>query len=559
MRTTLLAVYLLPVLTAVVQAAPGSDELVVSLKNGRIRGKSESVKGTERIVKQYLGIPFARPPVGALRFAAPEEAEPWEGERDGTQQPRMCIQDPEVIVNASRTMSVQYVPTEMSEDCLYLNVYTPAEATKGDKLPVMVWIHGGGLAMGAASQYDGSPLAAYENVVMVIIQYRLGILGFLSTGDQTCQGNWGLLDQLAALRWVQENIEAFGGDPQKVTVAGESAGGISASILTLLPQAKGLFQRAIFQSGVATLSTYTTNHALVYAKIVANLTACDHSDTEELIQCMKSKSKDELVDATRKMKIFLGVVVDGVFLTDLAEELLKRKEMMNIPVMLGITNHEFGWILPQSFGPPGWEHGMSRESVLAVVHMFNPAGIGSANSLIADEYLKNARTPEEIRDGFTEVVGDLLMTLPVIKVAGYHSDLGVPVYLYEFVHRAEIHKDTRPSFVKADHADDVGFMFGGCFWNGDVKIIGSVTKDDETLCRTMMKYWANFARTGSPNGPGLVTWPQYDLQKQEYLELGLTQTVKQKLREDRVHFATVILPQKLEQQAAAAAAAGHGK
>uniref|UniRef100_UPI0037E92D00 carboxylesterase 3 n=1 Tax=Semicossyphus pulcher TaxID=241346 RepID=UPI0037E92D00 len=550
MRTALFFVYLLPALTVIARAAPGSDNLVVSLKNGRIRGEYLTVKGTERRVKQYLAIPFAQPPVGPLRFAAPQDAQPWEGERDGTHQPPMCIQDPDLVVSVSKTMSMEYAAPELSEDCLYLNVYTPADAAQGDKLPVIVWIHGGGLTMGAASQYDGGPLAAYENIVMVTIQYRLGILGFLSTGDEHAQGNWGFLDQLAALRWVQENIEAFNGDPQRVTIAGESAGGISASILTLSQQAKGLFQRAIFQSGVATLGTYTTSHPLATAKMVANLTACDRSSTQELVQCMRAKSKAELVQAAKKMRIYLGAVVDGVFLTDLAEELLKKKEVLKVPVMLGITNHEFGWILPQSFVPPGWENGMNRESVLAVVNMFNPAGVNTANGLIADEYLKDAKTPEEIRDGFTEIIGDLLMTLPVVKVAGYHADLGVPVYMYEFVYRAEIHKDTRPSFVKADHADDVGFMFGGCFWNGHIKITGNITKEDESLCRTMMAYWANFVRTGSPDGPNLVSWPQYDRLKQDYMELGLMQTVKQKLKEDRVHFATVTLPQKLKELAA---------
>uniref|UniRef100_A0A665VAW4 Carboxylic ester hydrolase n=1 Tax=Echeneis naucrates TaxID=173247 RepID=A0A665VAW4_ECHNA len=535
----------------VVMAAWGID-LVVALKNGQIRGEYITVKGTERMVKQYLGIPFARPPVGPLRLAAPQDVEPWEGERDGTQQPPMCIQDPEIVVNVSRTMSIDYTPPELSEDCLYLNLYTPAEATRGDKLPVMVWIHGGGLAMGAASQYDGAPLAAYENIVMVIIQYRLGILGFMSTGDEHSQGNYGFFDQLAALKWVKENIEAFGGDPEAVTVAGESAGGISASILTLSPQAKGLFQRAIFQSGVATIGTYTTSHPLVYAKHVASLTGCDRSSTAELVECMRGKSKDELVEATKKMKIYLGAVVDGLFLTDTAEELLKRKELLQIPVIMGITNHEFGWILPQSFAPPGWENGMDRESVLAVVNMFNPSGVSAANSMIVDEYLKDNKTPEEIRDGFTEIMSDLLMTLPVVSVAGYHIDADIPVYMYEFVYRADVYKQSRPSFVKADHADDVGFVFGGCFWSGHIKITGNITKEDERMCRTMMAYWANFARSGSPNGPGLVNWPQYSRQNQEYMELGLVQTMRHKLKKDRVHFATVTLPQKLEQLAAAA-------
>lgn len=535
--------------------APGTKGPVVFLKNGKVRGGYMTVKGTETRAVEYLGLPFARPPVGPLRLAAPQPAEAWEGERDGTRQPPMCIQDPALVSAVSQIVSVEITAPDVSEDCLYLNVYTPAGAVAGDKLPVMLWIHGGGLSMGAASQSDGAPLAAYENMVVVLIQYRLGILGFLSTGDEHAWGNWGFLDQIAALKWVQENIEAFGGNPHSVTIAGVSAGGISASILTLSPQAEGLFHRAIFQSGVATLGNYTSYYSFEQAKIVANLTGCEYTTTEQLVSCLRGKSEQELIDATKKMKVYLGGTVDGVFLTDVAEELLKRKEMLKVPVLLGLTNHEFGWILPHTFAPPGWQHGMSRETVLAVMNLFNPPGAASANSLIADEYLKEAKTPEDIRDGFTEIMGDLMMTIPVISVAGYHRDAGVPVYLYEFVHRPEVHNRTRPSFVKADHADEVGFMFGGCFWEGHIKIIGTISTEEDSLCRTMMSYWANFARTGSPNGPGLVQWPLYDGQKQQYMELGLKQTVKEKLKFERMNFVTVILPQKLRDLAAEAATA----
>ncbi|XP_037538524.1 carboxylesterase 3 [Nematolebias whitei] len=553
MRTVLFVVVLLPTLMVRTHPTPaGGQDLVVSLRNGPIRGDYLTVKGTERRVRQYLGVPFARAPVGPLRLAAPQSAEPWEGERNCTRQPPMCIQDPELLMNVSRIMSIYFTPPEVSEDCLYLNVYTPAEAKQGDKLPVMVWIHGGGLMMGSASQFDGSPMAAYENIVTVIIQYRLGILGFLSTGDEHARGNWGFLDQLAALRWVQENIEAFGGDPQTVTVAGESAGGISASILTLSPLAKGLFHRAIFQSGVATLGTYTSDQPLTHARIVANITGCDDSSSEEMVRCFRGKSKDELIAATKKMAIFLGAVVDDDFLPGTAEVLLSRKQVLQVPVLMGITNHEFGWILPQSFTPPGWEGGMNRDLVLTMLNMFNPSGMSSVNNLIADEYLKDAKTPEEVRDSFTEAMGDLLMTLPVVKAAGYHTDVGAPVFMYEFVYRADLHQNHRPGFVKADHADDIGFMFGGFFWNGHIKFTGNFSKEDERFCRTIMSYWASFVRTGSPNGPGLVSWPQYDRNKQDYMELGLTQTVKQKLRKDRIHFATVTLPQRLEQLEAAA-------
>ncbi|XP_054895370.1 carboxylesterase 3 [Poeciliopsis prolifica] len=553
MRTVLLVVVLLPVLMATAHPAPGSSELVVSLKSGQIRGEYLTVKGTERRVKRYLGIPFAKPPVGPLRLAAPESPDPWEGERDGTQQPPMCIQDREVVVNFSIAMLTDFTVPEVSEDCLYLNVYTPAEATPEVKVPVIVWIHGGGLVMGAASQYDGSSLTAYENVVTVIIQYRLGILGFLSTGDENAKGNWGLLDQLAALRWVKENIEAFGGDPQSVTIAGESAGGISASILTLSPLSKGLFHKAIFQSGVATLGAYTSEQPLLQAHMIANLTGCCICSTEELLRCLRGKTQDEFISLAKQSKLILGATVDGEFLLSTADVLLQRKEVLNVPVIMGVTNHEFGWILPQNFAPPGWEKGMNREAVLAVVNLFNPIGAASAaNSLITDEYLKDAKTPEDIRNAFTEAIGDLLMALPTIKVAGYHTDAGAPVYMYEFVYVTDRPTPNRPSFVKADHADDIGFMFGACFWNGHITINVNCTDEDERFSRTMMSYWGNFARTGSPNGAGLVNWPLYDRQKQEYMELGQTQSVKQKLKKDRVHFVTATLPQRLLQMEAAA-------
>uniref|UniRef100_A0A667ZMF3 Carboxylic ester hydrolase n=1 Tax=Myripristis murdjan TaxID=586833 RepID=A0A667ZMF3_9TELE len=493
------------------------------------------VKGTEARAKQYLGIPFARPPVGPLRLAAPQDAEPWEGERDGTRQPPMCIQDKDIIVQVSDIMSIEYTPTELSEDCLYLNVYTPAAAVKGDKLPVLVWIHGGGLTAGAASWYDGAPLAVYENIVVVLIQYRLGILGFVSTGDEHAQGNWGFLDQIAALKWIQENIETFGGDPQSITIAGESAGGISASVLV----------KIVSEGNFPKWSGNTWDLLKKPSIIVANLTDCDCSTSEEMVQCLRGRTEEELTDATRQMKVYLGGVVDGVFLTDVAEELLKRKEVLKVPVMMGVTNHEFGWILEISADG-------SLHSAKYMIPCASLLQVSSANPLIADEYLKDAKTPEEIRDGFTEILGDMLMTLPVVKVAGYHRDAGAPVYLYEFIHRPEIHKLTRPSFVKADHADDVGFMFGGCFWNEHVKIIGNITEEEKKFCKTMMAYWANFARTGSPNGPGLVHWPQYDEQRQEYMELGLTQTVRQTLKKERVNFATVTLPHKLASVAATA-------
>ncbi|KAI5623946.1 carboxylesterase 3 precursor, partial [Silurus asotus] len=518
---------------------------VIVLSHGSIRGKYVTVKGSDKVVEEYLSIPFAQPPVGPLRLAAPQPVQPWEGVRDGTQHPNKCLQDPDVGKSVAEIMSLNYIYTStVSEDCLYLNVYTPSQRSASEKLPVMVWIHGGGLTIGAAVENDGSVLAAYENIIVVIIQYRLGILGFFSTGDEHAKGNWGFLDQIAALQWVQQNIENFGGDPHSVTIAGNSAGAISSSILTLSPLAKGLFHRAIFQSGTAILGSYTANDPRLFSKMVANVTECDSSSSEILVKCLKEMTEDDIIKAAKKQKFFLGAAVDGELLTDVGENILKSKDFEKVPVLLGVTNHEFGWILPLNFIPPGWEKGMNREGATQLMNLFFPNGVSGENDLILDEYLKHAQSPEDIRDALTYMTGDRFMVLPVLKVADYHRDAGAKVYMYEFQHRPHVFEGKRPSFVKADHADEVGFVFGACFWNGHVKVLGTITEEENQLCKTIMRYWANFVRTGSPNGPGLVNWPLYDTSN-KYLALGLKQTEAQGLRQDKMHFFNVELPQKL--------------
>ncbi|NXY84530.1 SASB hydrolase, partial [Alcedo cyanopectus] len=224
----------------------------VVTKYGRVQGYQFKVDVAERTVNVFLGIPFAKPPVGPLRFSEPQPPEPWKGVRDATSYPPMCLQDKVQgqFISDLTDNRKEKVLLQVSEDCLYLNVYTPS-STENEKLPVFVWIHGGGLVLGAASSYDGSALAAFDNVVVVTIQYRLGIVGYFSTGDKHARGNWGYLDQVAALQWIQENIIHFGGDPLSVTIAGESAGGVSVSALVLSPLAKGLFHKAISESGTA--------------------------------------------------------------------------------------------------------------------------------------------------------------------------------------------------------------------------------------------------------------------------------------------------------------------
>nr|XP_046227122.1 cocaine esterase-like [Scatophagus argus] len=521
-----------------------SSRPVVTLKTGAVRGHYRTVKGTEQQVEEYLGIPFAHPPLGPLRFAAPLPAESWEGVRDATKMPKICLQDTTRVEKVWKNFPVQHPSVEMSEDCLYLNVYRPAGAAPGDKLPVMVWIHGGGLASGGAFQYDGSALAAYQNVVVVVIQYRLSILGFLSTGDKHASGNWGFMDQLASLQWVRDNIAAFNGDQNSVTIFGQSAGGASVSILALSPLSEGLFHKAIAMSGVAPLEAKYTDNPLAIAQMIANLTDCESKDNEKLVQCIKGRSEEEILGAMKKLLAFMGPAVDGVFLKGPLEEILKNQEFQKVPMLIGVTNHEFGWMVTQALGPPGWDEGMKKEDAISMMNLLFPSQASGANELMLDEYLQQNDSPQNIRDAFTEILGDMIIVLPVLQVATYHRDAGVPVYVYEFQHSPLVHSGTRPTFVKADHYDDVLFFLGSYFCTGHTVVTGPVSHEEEELSKLAMAYAANFARNGSPNGPGLVEWPLYDHDK-NYLKLNLRQTVGQGLKQDRAHFLDVVLPDKL--------------
>ncbi|MBN3298212.1 SASB hydrolase, partial [Amia calva] len=470
---------------------------LTSIKNGTLEGRYGTVKGTEKIVYEYLAVPFAKPPVGPLRFASPEPPQPWEGTKDASKQPPQCIQDLTFVETLKDEVSLHYTIQPVSEDCLYLNIYTPVKPSTEKKIPVMVWIHGGGFQIGAASWYDGSALAAYEDVVVVIIQYRLGVLGFLSTGDEHARGNFGFLDQIAALQWVKENIKSFGGDPESVTIFGESAGGISVSALVVSPLASGLFHKAISQSGVATLMF--PQDPMTVARKVANISECDDSSSEQIVKCLMQKTERDILDIANKMKmsVFLMGVQDGKFLPQPIRQMFQDKEFNKVPVLLGVTNHECGWLLAKVDICAPWlgqGHG-ERASIDSPEYRIPTRGEG-AKDLIVKEYLGQTEDPEDIRDLFTEMLGDLFMAIPTVQVANYHKDAGVPVYLYEFQHRLSLHGDKRPNFVKADHGDDIPFVFGSCFWNGDIKFEGVFTEEEIKLCRTVMGYWANFARNG---------------------------------------------------------------
>ncbi|XP_060110419.1 fatty acyl-CoA hydrolase precursor, medium chain-like [Heteronotia binoei] len=537
--------------------AEGHDSapLEVLTKYGRLRGQQVKVSGAKKDVNVFLGIPYAKPPTGNLRFAPPVPAEPWSGLRDATSYPASCLQDPVVGQDLSDafTNRKEKVSLTVSEDCLYLNVYTVAHLDTKPKLPVMVWIHGGGLSLGAASTYDGSALAAYEDVVVVTIQYRLGILGFYSSGDTVARGNWGLLDQVAALQWVQENIADFGGDPGSVTIFGESAGGFSTCGLVISPLAKGLFHKAISESGVCILDGLMDMHPEKHAKKISEAAGCKTSSSSEMVDCLKEKTEDEILQAVSKMRpdrrkldetekysMFSNAVVDGVFFPKLPTDLLAEKKINNVPYMIGVNNHESGWTIPYLLQFPDFTKGLDRTTVNAIIRGFKQfTSVDPEHAhIIADEYLKDIEDPIQLRDQLLDMVGDVVFVAPAIQTARYHRDAGYPAYVYEFQHRSRSHGALKPDFVKVDHGDEIFFVLGGPF------LVDDANEEDKNLSKTVMKYWSNFARTGNPNGDGLPTWPKYD-QKEQYLAINLKQKAATKLREKQVAFWTKILPEKI--------------
>ncbi|XP_010205150.2 carboxylesterase 5A [Colius striatus] len=508
-------------------------EVMISL--GRLKGRRANVKGTDRLVNVFLGIPFAKAPVGALRFSPPESPEPWNDLRDATSYPPLCPQDLSMLKIAEKNFKEKHPQFRTSEDCLYLNVYSPAGSNKENKLPVMVWIHGGSFIFGGASRYDGSALSAYENIVVVIIQYRLGLLGFFNTGDEHARGNWAFLDQIAALQWIQENIEHFGGDPGSVTLAGLSAGSFSAFAHILSPLSKGLFHKAILESGIPNLHQKELLHS-ADIKRVASIFKCEMSNSLSLLNCLRNQEAMDIVSNSTEIS-FLTLVLDGVFLHKSPVEILSGKEFTAVPFLTGVTNNEFGWNIRSTSNIPGLKEIGDKKSITSTLENLLPmADIPSEFlPMIVDEYLGNTDDPAELRDQFLDLLGDLGMVMPAIEALNYYRESGAPTYFFEYQHRPTAYWDSKPEYVKADHGDEVAFVFGGPYLTGDIQLRSEATEEEKNLSRTLMKYWANFVRNGNPNGEGLVEWPSYNL-NEEYLQINLKQMKGRKLKEKKVDF-----------------------
>ncbi|XP_063322353.1 neuroligin 4 X-linked a [Pelmatolapia mariae] len=559
--------------SAIVQA---QQHPVVTTNYGKLRGVKltlpNEILGP---VEQYLGIPYAMAPTGERRFQPPEPPMSWPGIRNATQFPSVCPQFLEdrfllndmlpVWFTANLDTVVTYVQ-EQSEDCLYLNIYVPTEDDIHDEnglKPVMVYIHGGSYMEGTGNMIDGSILASYGNVIVITINYRLGVLGFLSTGDQAAKGNYGLLDQIQALRWIKENIQAFKGDPKRVTIFGSGAGASCVSLLTLSHYSEDLFQKAIIQSGTA-LSSWAVNYQPAkYTRALAEKVGCNMLDTIDLVECLQKKNYKELIEqyiTPAKYHIAFGPVIDGDVIPDDPQILMEQGEFLNYDIMLGVNQGEgFKFV----DGIVDSEDGVSANDFDFAVsdfvdHLYGyPEGKDTLRETIKFMYTDWAdkENPETRRKTLVALFTDHQWVAPAVATADLHAQYGSPTYFYAFYHHCQ--SDMKPSWADSAHGDEVPYVFG-------IPMIGptdlfncNFSKNDVMLSAVVMTYWTNFAKTGDPNQPvpqdtkfihtkpnrfEEVAWTKYNPKDQLYLHIGLKPRVRDHYRATKVAFWLELVP-----------------
>ncbi len=472
---------------------------VVQLDSGPISGV------LNQDIWSFKGIPYAAPPLGELRWKEPQPVTPWKETRACTEFGPSCPQQEVRLISGGSV-------GKTSEDCLYLNVWTPAK-NSGERLPVMVWIHGGGFENGSGSQpiYDGQKLAEM-GVVVVTINYRLGPLGFLAhpllteESPNHSSGNYGMLDQIEALKWVQRNIEAFGGDKNRVTIFGESAGGISVCDLMVSSLANGLFHRVISESGpyssrtIPTSTVRTLKDAEKTGIQLADALGC--SKRPDTLDALRSKTPEELIKAGKELgkNAYGGLtwspVIDGWFLHKDPAALFAEGSQQDVPLLVGFNADE-GTI----FAP---------EITLDQYNLFLGFAYGRhASDIMA---LFPAQTPDQVKPALIKLITQVGFASQAKFAAASMATKKSKAYLYQFTKTID---NPLVKHLGSFHGLEIPFVFG------NLNIQNYVPNEkDKALSQAIMKYWTSFAANGVPSGEGLPTWPAYESASDQYMELG---------------------------------------
>ena len=466
----------------------------VQTQQGLVRGGPAKVEG----VTLFKGIPFAAAPVGELRFREAQAPKPWSGVLDGTKWGNTCIQ-PTATDRAMGPNQATDMPDSppMSEDCLNLNVWTPAK-TSGEKLPVMVWFYGGAYNEGGGSMpfADGSNLAK-KGVIVISLNYRVGAFGFLSHPELTAasphnaSGNQALSDSVAALKWVQQNIAAFGGDPNNVTIFGQSAGACITAALTGSPVAKGLFQRAISESGAWAGLTAARMGSREQAE-QRTVEALDKLGVKTLAE-LQALPADKLATVRNQ-----GIIVDGWIVPEDLTKTFAEGRQNAVDVLVGSNGNEGGSF---SFGG-GQQTTAESWKAGAAQRWRDLAELGLAAYPASTDAEAEAFSTRPFTDGIAWFMR---------RFADEQTKIGKAAYLYQFT-RTPASEPGKPN-GGASHAAELAYVFGTLDVtrevpdNSDPAVV-SKSQPDIKLADQIMTYWTNFAKTGNPNGPGLPQWPQ---------------------------------------------------
>jgi len=444
----------------------------------------------------FLGLRYAKAPVGELRFKPPVPVDPWQGIFEATRFPNRAMQvdGPPIVIEPNSY--------EMSEDSLFLNVYTPSVA--GNDRPVLVWIHGGSFMTGTGNGYNGTQLAAQGNVVVVSINYRLGMLGFLDlSGFGESYGGSasnGIRDQILALEWVRDNIGDYGGDAGNVTIFGESAGGTSVAAIMAAPRADGLYHKAIMHSGVAVHAPPTDLRDTLAEHLSVN--------TDQILKTLQAMSAKEIIEVQKKIQAPFGGIVDGTVVTRSIYEAIAERGEAGVPVIAG-TNKDEGTLL--SYLVPRFAYG-------AVGQLIANLTTGGKNT---DSYLQGLKKayPDDSGKAHYERIWIEMFRIHAVNVAEQVSAAGPGGWLYRF--DMPVQRNPFGAELGATHAAEITFTFNtfASDWQDDSFLYDR----NDPAVRKLAEKWSNtiiqFARTGDPNGAGLPEWPKYHAESRQSLIL----------------------------------------
>ena len=487
--------------------APGLGAAETIAPSPRVKTSAGMVEGTwQDGMAVFKGLPYAAPPVAALRWRAPQPAQPWQGVRKADAFGKACMQAPGAALAAG---AGDIGP--MSEDCLTLNVWVP-NGRNPARLPVMVWIHGGALVFGAGSQslYAGNALAQ-RGAVVVTLNYRLGPLGFFDhpalAKDSGGDVNFGLLDQVAALQWVRDNIAAFGGDPRNVTIFGESAGGQSVLALFASPKARGLFQRGIVQSAYGIPSSSRTKARTVSTKVAASLGVAGASATAAQLRAIPAQRFATAFQG-EDMSLAPGFVVGDAVLPQAILEAFQQNRQAKLPLIIGSN---------------------SDEATVAAAFGMDPAAV--VERLGAGKVLLKPLYPGVSDDGELgrQAIRDLVFTAYARRIAYLHSQRA-PTWRYYFSH---VQAGLRPQPPGVGHGAEIAFVMG----TGDSCrcLPAPFSAADRAVSRKVGDYWFAFARNGVPAAPGAPAWQKDSARRAQVMEFADTPAVRTSFMQARLN------------------------